>query len=439
MGIAVAQAQDSDSDGWNEAAGVNLSVEEGYGARHSGMAITFGGFHADANAVANAPAAMNDVNDLTFSTSHAEKFGEAKFDDFVVLVPLEARSSLGIGLSRYGVSDIERHREDRSPLLSEPQGLFSVADYLLVAAFSRRFGGGPAAEGSAEGGNGAPGTRRRWTVDAGASFNVLYRQLDQDGFGLRADGMVQGTWDGRFRVGALVKGLIPSAATWESGYNEYEAPDLFLAVAYRTPAPYFYGTLQTAYQTEGLFQKGAKAQGEAYGSRVFGNPGKAVLAGNLGLEFLFDFGLAVRAGLAEMGLDGGTLSSSAFGIGYTWKKMLGLDYSFTPHPDLDASHRISLQFTPAFRNFNGRNFRTGGREPAPPIRHPEDSEPAPTVAPAPASVTSPAVAPATRPEAAPAETGRTAPPADRKQESAGNPPAVQPAHEVLEEDTEENE
>jgi hypothetical protein len=292
-----------------------------------------------------------------------------------MLVPLEERSSLGLGLSRYGVSSVEKHPDDGTYLDPRPQGLFSVADYLMVAAFSRRFGGtavpavGTAASTAAQGGKG------HWTLDAGANFNVLYRQLQQDGFGVRADGMVQGTWNGRLRAGALLKGLIPSTATWESGYDEYESPDLFLSIAYRAPAPYFYGVLQAAYQTEGLFQKGAKAQGEAYGSRVFGNPGKALLAGNLGLEFLFDFGLVMRAGLAEIGMDGGTLSSSAFGIGYSWKKMLGIDYSFTPHPDLDASHRIALQFTPAFREFNGRNFRTGGREPAPPIRHPDDSGP----------------------------------------------------------------
>lgn len=334
-------SQDGDADGWNEAAGVNLTLEEGFGARHSGMAITFAGFQADANAVANAPAAMNDVDDFTFSTAHAEKFGEAKFDDLSLIVPFESRSTLGLGVSRYGVSGIDLRPEGVSPLESQPAGQFSIADYLVVAGFSRRWG----------------------DLDLGASFNFLYRQLDQDGFGMRADAMAQYTWRRNFRVGALIKGVIPSSATWESGYSEYEAPDLHLGLAARVPAPYFYGTLQTAYQTEGLFQNRAKAQAEALGSRIHQAPMDALKAGNAGLEFLFDFGLMVRFGLSELRFASEALSSAAFGLGYTWKKVLGLDYSFAPHPDLLSTHRIALQFTPAFPKFNGRNFRPGRTEP----------------------------------------------------------------------------
>lgn len=328
-------------DGWNEAAGVNLSLEEGFGARHSGMAITFAGFQADANAVANAPAAMNDVDDFTFSTAHAEKFGEAKFDDLSLIVPFESRSTLGLGISRYGVSGIDLRPEGVSPLESQPAGQFSIADYLVVAGFSRRWG----------------------DLDLGASFNFLYRQLDQDGFGMRADAMAQYTWNRNFRVGALIKGIIPSSASWESGYSEYEAPDLYLGFAARFPAPYFYGTLQAAYQSEGLLQERAKSQVEAMGSRLHQDPIEALKAGNAGLEFLFDFGLVVRFGFSELRFASEALSSATFGLGYTWKKVLGLDYSFAPHPDLLSTHRIALQFTPAFPRFNGRNFRPGQDQP----------------------------------------------------------------------------
>lgn len=345
-------AQDADVDGWNDAAGVNLTADEGFGARHSGMSVTFAGFHADANAAVNAPASMNDVDDFTFSTAHAEKFGEAKFDNLALLVPIESRSSLGLGISRYGVSGIERFPEGVNPQVSRPVGEFSVADYLVVASFARRWGG----------------------LDVGAAFNFLYRQLDQDGFGMRADAMAQYTWDDRFRVGALVKGLIPSTAAWESGYNEIEPTDIHLAAALRIPAPYFYGTLQAAYQTEGLFQKRAKSQGEEFGSRIFSSPGKTLRAGNAGLEFLFDFGLAVRFGLSELGLGDDPLSAGTFGLGYSWRRILGLDYSFAPHPDLLSTHRIAIQFTPAFPKFDGRNFRTGGRKPASLAKEPEAQE-----------------------------------------------------------------
>lgn len=421
-------AQESDVDGWNQAAGVNLTLEEGFGARHSGMGITFAGFQVDANAAANAPAAMNDVDDFTFSTAHAEKFGEAKFDDFALIIPFESRSTLGLGLSRYGVSGIDLRPEGVSPLESQPAGQFSIADYLVVTSFSRRWGG----------------------LDVGASFNFLYRQLDQDGMGMRADAMAQYTWNRAFRIGALLKGLIPSSATWESGYSEFEAPDLHLGFGARIPAPYFYGTLHAAYQTEGLFQENAKSEGTDYGSRAFNSPPKVLLAGNAGLEFLFDFGLIIRFGVSELGLADGASAATAFGIGYSWKKILGLDYSFAPHADLLASHRIALQFTPAFPKFNGRNFRPGSdREANPALRQPADARPvsedAMEVPETPAPPGNPSIQgkekPDSDPRSAPVSPAGTAPtPSSAPAPVPESKPApVQPKEQLEEEEEEEEE
>jgi hypothetical protein len=330
------------ADGIHDAAGVNLTAEEGFGARHSGMATGFSGFQRDANAVGNAPAAMNDVDDFAFATAHAEKFGEAKYDDFAFLFPFDARGTLGLGLARYGVSDIEA-RSGVTPNSSLPDGLFSAADYLVVGSFARRWG-----------------DRDGRALDVGTSVHLLYRQLDQDGFGVRADAMAQYTWADRYRVGALLKGMIPSAAKWESGYSEYEDPDLQLGAAAKIPAPYFYGTLEVAYQTEGLFQRRAKSQIKVEGARFNQSFPDAVATGNLGMEFLFDFGLSVRCGFSELYLNRDAASLATFGIGYNWRGIAGIDYSFSPHPDLLASHRLSLQFTPAFPSFNGRKFRTQG-------------------------------------------------------------------------------
>jgi hypothetical protein len=69
-----------------------------------------------------------------------------------------------------------------------------------------------------------------------------------------------------------------------------------------------------------------------------------------------------------------TLSGSApfmenlvpsFGVGYSWRRILGLDYSFSPHPGLLSSHRVALHFTPAFPKFNGRDYREGRMGAAP--------------------------------------------------------------------------
>jgi hypothetical protein len=341
-------------DGINEAVGVNQTLEEGFGARQSGMAVTFSPFQRDADAVANSPAAMNDVDDFTFSTGHAEKFGEAKFDYFSFLFPFESSSTLGLGVSRYGVSDIELRPEGSNPLESQPAELFSIADYLLVGAFARRWGG----------------------FDLGLNLNLLYRHLDQEGMGMRGDGMAQYTWDKRFRVSALMKGLVPSSASWQSGYKEYEAPELHLGAAARFPLPYFYGTLQTAWQSEGLLHKQAKSGNRINGSTAYSKPLDFLAASNVGLEFLFDFGLALRFGVSEFSRKS-TASLATFGVGYNWRRILGLDYSFTPHPDLLSTHRVSLQLTPAFPKFKGRNYRSKDAHGAVPgsRRHPPGSEP----------------------------------------------------------------
>jgi hypothetical protein len=342
-------------DGLNEAVGVNQTLEEGFGARQSGMGIGFASFQRDADAVANSPASMNDVDDFTFSTSHTEKFGAAKFDDFALLIPFESRSTLGLGISRYGISGVENWREDSDPLAAQPAGIFSVADYLLVGAFARRWGG----------------------FDLGLNLNVIYRHLDQEGIGMRGDGMAQYTWDKRFRVSALMKGLIPSSASWESGYSEYEAPEIYLGGAARFPAPYFYGTLEAAWQSEGLFHRTARSSLDLNANRAWDKPQQFLAASNLGLEFLFDFGMAVRFGVSEFSRKSFT-DVTTFGLGYNWRHVVGLDYSFTPSPNaaLLATHRISLQFTPAFPKFTGRDFRyRSGPRPVPGSGAPSGSGP----------------------------------------------------------------
>ena len=163
--------------------------------------------------------------------------------------------------------------------------------------------------------------QRAASSDMGIAVDLLYRHLDQDGVGLRADAMAQYTWNDRFRLSTLVKGLVPSSAHWESGYTEYEVPDLYLGGSARFPAPYFYGTLEMGAQTGGVFARRGHARLNL-GSGDIDTDSLSVLAdARLGAEFLFDFGMAVRAGVTE--ITGHSLSSiMTFGIGYTWRKIV---------------------------------------------------------------------------------------------------------------------
>jgi hypothetical protein len=421
----------SDGNGPEQASGVNLSADEGFGARQSGMGVGFPAFQRDADAAVNAPAGMNDVDDFTFSTAHAEKFGRAQFDDFAFILPFEANATLGLGLSRFGVSDIELRPEGTDPLSTQPQALFSVADYVVTGSFARRWGG----------------------FDLGFGVDLLYRHLDQDGVGMRADGMAQYTWDNRFRLAALAKGLVPSTAHWESGYTEYEAPDLYLGGSGRFPAPYFYGTLEAAFQTEGLFAEHGKTQSGLNAGTLQDDPWSVLGATHVGLEFLFDFGLAVRAGLTELAPHS-LASTATFGVGYSWRHIVGIDYSFTPHPDLLSTHRISLQLTPAVPKLDGRGYRphravAPGAGPAnegpalPPeegeLEEPSGEAPPPRSAPLPAAApvhpappaaanapagSAPAV-PAPAPASAPAAP-ENAPAGSARPAKAANAPASQP-------------
>ncbi|MBW8887157.1 MAG: hypothetical protein JF616_05290 [Fibrobacteres bacterium] len=395
----------ADGNGPELSSGVNLTADEGFGARQSGMAVTFPAFQRDADAVVNAPAAMNDVEDFTFSTAHAEKFGRAQFDDFAFILPFEANATLGLGLSRFGVSDIELRPEGTDPLASEPQGLFSVADYVVTGSFARRLG----------------------DLDIGFGLDLLYRHLDQDGVGLRADGMAQYTWDDRFRLAALVKGLVPSSAHWESGYTEYETPDLYIGGSGRFPAPYFYGTLEASIQSEGLFSDHGKSQLDLNGGNLRTDPAALLAATHVGLEFLFDFGMAVRMGLTELAPHS-VATTATFGIGYTWKHILGIDYSFTPHPDLLSTHRISLQLTPAFPKLDGRGYRprrataVGADQPNGSTLPPEEGEieePSGGI-PAPKNPAAPTAAPSAP---APAKESPTAAPVPAKASDKPAPPA----------------
>ena len=137
---ATATARAQVSDGLNEASGVNLTADEGFGARRTGMGIGFPAFQRDADAAVNSPAGMNDVDDFTFSTAHAEKFGRAQFDDFAFILPFDVGSTLGLGLSRFGVNDIELRPEGSDPFQTKPQGLQfpgkGMPDYLDFAYFS---------------------------------------------------------------------------------------------------------------------------------------------------------------------------------------------------------------------------------------------------------------------------------------------------------------
>ncbi len=339
-----------------EVSGLNLSADEGFGARYQGTALLRSGFQTGADAVVNAPASMNDVDDFTFSTAHAEQFGAARYDCIALLVPWHEMGTLGIGLSRYSVSDIPVYRStvpDEIPS-GKPDGWLTTSDWLFAGSFSRKWG----------------------PFDLGTTLHILYRKLDQNGLGMRVDGMAQYTFWKTYRMGTFIRGLVPSLARWQSERMEYEPSEIILMASTQWDEPYFYGKAQLGWESAGLFQEEAKSSQELAGKRGIQDPLSLLKTSHLGGEFQFDFGLVLRAGLESLDPKQ-TWESVHLGTGFHWKK-IGFDYGFSTHPGLPTTHRIALQLTPNFPKFKGRNFRPGSKIAAiPPKENPVEIPEAP--------------------------------------------------------------
>jgi hypothetical protein len=76
--------------------------------------------------------------------------------------------------------------------------------------------------------------------------------------------------------------------------------------------------------------------------------------GRAGVEFAFDFGLSLRAGLASLS----ELESWTAGAGFALSNWLRVDYAFESHPTLSAVHRVSLEVSPGLFLFPKKKSAT---------------------------------------------------------------------------------
>ena len=78
------------------------------------------------------------------------------------------------------------------------------------------------------------------------------------------------------------------------------------------------------------------------GKRIWENPLDWLSGGRGGVEFAFDFGLKLRAGLSSFT----TFKSVTAGAGLTIANFLVVDYAFESHPVFSPVHRVSVSFSP---------------------------------------------------------------------------------------------
>jgi hypothetical protein len=271
------------------------------------------------------PYQLANVDYAWASFSHTEYYEDTRYDFASAVVPLGEGQGLGVSFSRFGADDIPYIREGEPLPEGSDYKTLSIADWIFSATWGRRI------------------TDR---LDLGVGFHVLYRDMDQSGFGFRGDAGIRFRAVDSLFVSAVLKGWTSSATTWESGEFEYSAPEVYLAASYSLPVPYLYGKLGLYWQGAGLFHHEARAldfeEDEDVGGPIWESPLDWLSGGRGGVEFAFDFGLSVRAGLSSFT----TYKSVTAGAGLTIAKFLKVDYAFESHPVFSPVHRVSLSVSP---------------------------------------------------------------------------------------------
>lgn len=256
--------------------------------------------------------------------SHVSYYEGTVYDVASVNFPIGDRYGIGVSFSRYGADDIPWIAEGDAIPEGSDYNTLSIADWVFSASF---------------------GMRLLKNFDIGVSLHGLYRELDQTGWGFRGDAGAKYYLPANFDVSAFVKGWTSSSAKWESGTFEYESPEAYLAASWHWPVPYFYGSFGAYWQSSGLFHHEARDldwDGSERGGRLWEEPLDWLSGGRAGIEFVFDFGLSLRAGLSSFT----TVESFTAGAGLVLAKFVSVDYAFESHPELSSVHRVSVSVSP---------------------------------------------------------------------------------------------
>jgi hypothetical protein len=305
--------------------GANATLDIEPGARSAALGSATMAVDGDYLGLVSNPHQLSSARYLWASFLHTAYYEDTRYDYASAVIPLSEGQGLGVSFARFGADDIPYIREG-DPL---PEGgdynTLSIADWIVSATWGRRLFD---------------------RLDLGVGFHLLYRDMDQTGWGFRGDASLRYRVVDELYVSGLLRGWTSSATTWESGEFEYSAPEFYLAASYSLPVAYLYGKLNLYWQGAGLFHHEARAldfeTDEDVGGRIWDSPLDWLSGGRGGIEFAFDFGLSVRAGLSSFT----TFKSVTAGAGLTIAKFLRVDYAFESHPVLSPVHRVSVSISP---------------------------------------------------------------------------------------------
>lgn len=305
--------------------GANETFNIEPGARSAALGSSTMAIDGDYLGLLSNPYQLANVNYGWASFSHTEYYEDTRYDFASAVMLIGEGQGLGVSFGRFGANDIPYIKEGE-PL---PEGSFyktlSIADYVFSASWGRRL------------------TDR---IDLGVAFHGIYRDMDQSGWGFRGDAGLRYKVIERLYVSGLLKGWTSSATSWDSGEFEYTSPEVYLAASYSVPVPYLYGSLSVYWQGAGLFHHEARAMDfvtdQDAGARIWEDPLDWLSGGRGGVEFNFDFGLSLRAGLSSFS----TFQAVTAGAGLTIAKFIKIDYAFESHPVLSPVHRVSVSVSP---------------------------------------------------------------------------------------------
>ena len=306
-------------------AGANATLDIEPGARSAALGSATMAVDGDYLGLVSNPYQLANVNYAWASFSHTEYYEDSKYDFASAVIPLGEGQGLGLSFSRFGADDIPYIKEGEPLPEGSNYNTLSIADWVFSLTFGRRL------------------TDR---LELGLGFHGLYREMDQTGWGFRGDAGLRYRLVDQLFVSTFLKGWTSSAATWESGEFEYTSPELYLAASYGLPVPYLYGKLNVYWQGAGLLHREARDMeletDEDRGERIWEDPLDWLSGGRGGIEFAFDFGLSLRAGLSSFT----TFQSVTAGAGLTIAKFVKIDYAFESHPVLSPVHRVSVSISP---------------------------------------------------------------------------------------------
>lgn len=258
------------------------------------------------------------------SFSHVSYFEGTTYDAASMTIPLGEGHGIGIAFSRFGADDIPWIKEGEPIPEGSDYNTLSIADYVFAVSYGRQL---------------------FRNLDVGVSLHGLYRELDQSGWGFRGDASLRYALPYNVSIAGLLKGWTSSGTKWESGEYEYESPEVYLAASWNVPVQYLYGSLNVYWQSAGLFHHEARDldfDGSERGGRLWDEPVDWLAGGRGGVEFAFDFGLSLRAGLSSFT----TFESVTAGAGIVLAKFLKVDYAFESHPVLSSVHRVTVSVSP---------------------------------------------------------------------------------------------